>query len=200
MPSQPCNNIFGGFTPTTNSPHPHSQQQHHQQQVPLTTTTIDESTPFIAASDGNLPLLIESLTKLSLPITISDSNGLTLLHSAASYNQIHILKWIFEQQQERQSNVIININVKDNDGDTPLHHCDTLSAVKCLIEDGGADWKVENNDGDNVLDMKEEELREYYCSDENRNGIDDDDDDEEDIQQLKLIIKYLKGLDENNNN
>lgn len=171
MPAQPP--TFGFASSPSNA-----------QSTYTTSQTIDESTPFIAASDGDLPLLQHALLTLNIPVNTADSNGLTLLHSAASYNQTEIMSWLFTQQS-------INVNAKDNDGDTPLHHCDNVQAMKTLIEEGKADWKVENDEGNNVLEMKEDELREIFVS----NNEEDIDSDDEDVESLKEIIKYLKELE-----
>jgi ankyrin repeat protein len=170
MPAQPP--TFGFVSSPSNA-----------QSTYTTSQTIDESTPFIAASDGDLPLLQHALITLNIPVNTADSNGLTLLHSAASYNQIEIMSWLFTQQS-------IDVNAKDNDGDTPLHHCDNLQAMKMLIEEGKANWKIDNDEGNNVLEMKEEELREIFVS----NKEEDIDSDDEDVENLQEIIKYLKEL------
>ncbi len=109
-------------------------------------------------------------------------NGLTPLHSASSYNQIEVMRWLFTQN--------VNVDAGDNDGDTPLHHCDNVEALTVLIEEGRADFTVKNNDGQNVLEMKEEELREYYSS----RREEEEDSDDEDLDNLKKIIQYLRRL------
>ena len=156
---------------------------------------IDESTPFIAASDGDLTLLQQSLTHLSINANIADTNGLTPLHSASSYNQIEVMKWLFTQQQQQQQPHVTIINAVDNDGDTPLHHCDQLEAVMLLVS-AGADYTIRNKDGDTVLETKEEELREYYSSNDctTFGGDVDDLEDDEEVVNLNKIIKYLRGL------
>ncbi len=145
-------------------------------------TNIDESTPFVAASDGDLYLLQQSLTQLSVNVNIADSNGLTPLHSASSYNQIEVMRWLFTQNA--------NVNARDSDGDTPLHHCDNIEAVKVLIEEGCADYRIKNEEGNDVLEVKEEELREYFCNTKEE----DMDSDDEDVENLKKITNYLREL------
>ena len=168
MPSAPP--IFGFAT----SPQSSSQPP----------TNIDESTPFIAASDGDLHLLQQSLTHLSASVNIADSNGLTLLHSASSYNQIEVMRWLFTQNA--------NVNARDSDGDTPLHHCDNVEAVKVLIEEGRADYRIKNEEGNDVLEVKEEELREYFCNTKEEE-MDSDDEDVENLKQITMYLRDLKG-------
>jgi ankyrin repeat protein len=141
---------------------------------------IDSSTPFIASSNGELALLQQSLSHLSVPATVADSNGLTPLHSAASYNQVHVMRWLFTQN--------VDINARDSDGDTPLHHCDNVSAARILVEEGKADYRSKNNEGKTALEVKQEEAIEM------ESGMDEDIDDDEDVKNLDELIGYLKSL------
>ena len=143
------------------------------------TEVIDESTPWISAGEGNIPLLEESIRKLNLSLNVADSNGFTLIHSAASYNQIETLRWILSKGG-------VDINAKDTDGDTPLHHCDKLEAAKFLIEEGGADFKIKNNEGKTALEVKSEDLEEH--------NEEEDDSDDDDVNDLKDLIKYLQSI------
>jgi ankyrin repeat protein len=137
---------------------------------------IDESTPFVSSADGDLLLLQESLQKLNLPPSCQDGNGLTPIHSAASYNQIDVLIWLISQEG-------VDINAKDNDGDTPLHYCDCLDAAKVLVEEGKADFKIRNEEGKTALETKQEELKDTD---------DEEDSDDEDRISLKALVNYLK--------
>jgi ankyrin repeat protein len=141
---------------------------------------IDSSTPFIAASNGELALLQQSLSHLSAPATIADTNGLTPLHSAASYSQIEVMRWLFAQT--------VDVNAKDSDGDTPLHHCDNVSAAKILVEEGRADYKTKNGEGKTAAEMKQEEVIEMGF------GMEEDMDDNEDMANLDELVGYLKSL------
>ncbi len=149
-----------------------------------TSIEIDSSTPFLAASDGDLSLLQKSLKHLNVPASITDTNGLTPLHSAASYNQLSIIRWLLTQSD-------VNINAKDNDGDTPLHHCDHSDAARILIEEGNVDVSIRNSDGKTALEMKLEELKELDVA---MDGDDDDDDDDEEKVSLEELVAYLKTI------
>lgn len=142
---------------------------------------IDVSTPFVAASDGDLDLLKQSLAQLSVPVAISDSNGLTLLHSAASYNQKEVMEWLLSIHNG------VNVNAKDNDGDTPLHHCDQVTAARMLIEEGKADYRIKNHEGRTAFDVKKEELQELKDSLE-QGDVDDD------VKALEELVQYLSSL------
>ena len=60
------------------------------------------------------------------------------------------MRWLFTQNAD--------VNARDSDGDTPLHHCDNLEAVTVLIEEGHADCTVKNDEGQHVLEAKEGEF------------------------------------------
>ena len=144
---------------------------------------VDASTPFVAAADGDLELLQESIKQLGISPNAADSNGFTFLHAACGYCRVEVMKWLIGLNVE--SNVI-DVNARDGDGDTPLHHCDDAVSAKILI-DAGADHKVKNEDGQTPLEVKEEELLE---------GDEEDDSDDEDREKLKGLVAYLKSLDE----
>jgi len=163
---------------------------------------IDSSTPFIAASDGDLNLLQQSLAHLSAPATIADTNGLTPLHAAASYNHLDIVRWLFTQN--------VDVNATDSDGDTPLHHCENASAAKVLVEEGRADYTIKNSEGQTALEVKEEELQDMgigidlgehegvkvsVAMDEQEGAaMDEQEGDDEEKAALDELVGYLKTL------
>ena len=114
---------------------------------------------------------------LNLPITVADHNGYTLLHAAASYSQMEVLVWLASKEG-------CDLNSKDVDGDTPLHHCDAVEAARLLVE-RGARVDVKNNAGETPLDAKEGEMKE--CDD-------DSDSEDEDALALKKLVEYLKDI------
>lgn len=144
---------------------------------------IDASTPWVAAGDGDLILLQTSINQLGLSPNAADSNGFTFLHAACGYCRVDVIQWLLGLNNE--SNTIIDVNARDGDGDTPLHHCDDAVSAKMLIE-GGADHGIKNDEGKTPLEVKEEELQE---GDE-----EDDDSDDEDREKLKELVVYLKSL------
>jgi ankyrin repeat protein len=144
---------------------------------------IDESTPWVAAGDGDLELLKKALSILNVPVNAADSNGFTFVHAAAAYNQIHVLLWLVHQEG-------CNVNVQDSDGDTPLHHCDRVDAARVLVEEGGAIVSLPNNDGMTALQQKVEELKELEQDEE----VDRND---EDFIQLKELVEYLTNYNQN---
>ena len=90
-----------------------------------------------------------------------------------------MIQWLLGLNKDA---TIIDVNARDGDGDTPLHHCDDVNSAKLLIE-GGADFRLQNSEGLTALGVKEEELKE---------GDDEDDDEDEDRQKLKELVEYLR--------
>lgn len=142
---------------------------------------VDASTPFVAAADGDLELLQESIKQLGISPNATDSNGFTFLHASCGYCRVDVINWLIGLNAETN---IINVNARDGDGDTPLHHCDDAVSAKMLI-DAGADHHVKNDDGKTALEVKEEELLE---------GDEEEDSDDEDREKLKELVAYLKTL------
>lgn len=110
------------------------------------------------------------------------------MHAAVGYCRVEVIEWLLGLNKEGSTN-IIDVNARDNDGDTPLHHCDDAISAKLLIK-AGANPKLTNDEGKIPLEVKEEELED---------GEDDDDDDnsndDEDRMKLKELVAYLKSLD-----
>ena len=139
---------------------------------------IDASTPWVAAADGNLPLLQASLAKLELGVGSKDQSGYTLLQAAASYSQIVVLQWILAQN--------VNIQDVDCDGDSALHYASTMEACKILVENG-IDIQIRNSSGHTALATKQLELNEL---------MEDEDYEENDPDSvtLKKLVDYLVSL------
>lgn len=97
---------------------------------------------WVAAADGRLDI-VEKLILLGENTANSrDPNGFTPIHAAASYGHINIIEYLINNGGD--------INIQDNDGDTPLHHCENLEIIKLLINKYNADYKIKNNEGLNV--------------------------------------------------
>lgn len=141
---------------------------------------IDASTPWVAAADGNLEALKESLEHLKLPVSATDANGYTLVQAAASYTQMNVLSWLLSWHQA------ININAADNEGDTALHYAATDEAAKALVE-AGIDPLIRNRAGKTALESKRDELQENMADE-------DFDEDDEDYIALQSLVSYLSSL------
>lgn len=95
--------------------------------------------PFLLAAENSpalLPLLRSNLSLASK----QDEHGYSLLHAAASYNHIDLLRSLVNEFQ-------VNINLKDEDGETCLFVAETLPIARCLIEELHIDAEVRNDEG-----------------------------------------------------
>lgn len=64
-----------------------------------------------------------------------DSHGYSLLHAAASYGHINLLKALVETHH-------VSPNIKDEDNETPLFFAETTEVAQCLLQLGAdIDWK-----------------------------------------------------------
>jgi len=158
---------------------------------------IDASTPWVAAADGNLPLLQQALPQLSLTVaTAVDERGYTLLQAAASYSQLAVLRWLvreLQHLQQQQQTVPAGgasatiINAVDEDGDSALHYASTAAAAQFLVQEAGVDASLCNGAGLTALEAKRRELEELLQEE-------DTEDDDVDVVDLKGIVAYLESL------
>jgi uncharacterized protein len=79
-----------------------------------------------------------------------DAHGYSLLHAAASYNHVELLRSLVNDFQ-------VNINLTDEDGETCLFVAETVEVVQCLVEELHADLHVRNAEGMDALEKFESE-------------------------------------------
>ena len=103
------------------------------------TSQMNGMNPFLLAADGDAKLLPLLRSNPSLA-SIQDDHGYSLLHAAASYNHIELLKTLVYEFK-------LDANITDEDGETPLFVVETVEAAQILIEDLGADVMVRNLEG-----------------------------------------------------
>ncbi|SCV03984.1 LAME_0H14818g1_1 [Lachancea meyersii CBS 8951] len=142
---------------------------------------------WIAASDGNLEK-VELFLSAGFGPESKDPNGYTPIHAAAAYGHIEMLRKLCSAPYNG------NINVRDNDGDTPLHHCEDLATGRAILEELGGDWNLTNSEGKTALEVLEEDqefpelisyLREKSGVVQESTGIDD-----EQMAQFKDNLRY----------
>ncbi|OTB01668.1 hypothetical protein M426DRAFT_63654 [Hypoxylon sp. CI-4A] len=95
--------------------------------------------PFLLAADNSpalLPLLRENPTLASE----QDSHGYSLVHAAASYNHLDLLRALI-----REFNV--DVNLRDEDEETALFVVETVEAARLLVEELGADIAIKGSEG-----------------------------------------------------
>jgi len=81
----------------------------------------------------------------------SDFSGYSLLHAAASYKQLPLLRTLVQTYH-------VDVNIRDSDGETPLFVAEHVDAVKCLVEELGADVNVQNGEGVGVVENARENV------------------------------------------
>ena len=99
------------------------------------------STPnvFVLASDNSPQLLPLLRSKPSLASS-QDEHGYSLVHAAASYGHHDLLRTLIREFQ-------VNVNIKDEDGETSLFAVETVETAKVLVEELDSDTSLKNDEG-----------------------------------------------------
>ncbi|TFK72911.1 ankyrin [Pluteus cervinus] len=93
---------------------------------------------WVAAGDGDLARVQELVHQHGLSPNIPDPFTYTPMHAAASYGHLHVLDYLIAHGGD--------VNITDDDGDTPLYTVETVETAQYLVEHGAVvDRK--NNDG-----------------------------------------------------
>ncbi len=95
--------------------------------------------PFILAAD-NSPHLLPLLRSNPALASFQDGHGYSIPHAAASYNHLDLLRTLVNEFH-------VDVNIKDEDGETPLFVVETVEAAQCLLEELKADPMVRNAEG-----------------------------------------------------
>ncbi|KAH9388462.1 Transient receptor putative cation channel sub A member 1 [Tyrophagus putrescentiae] len=93
-----------------------------------------------AAEAGNLEVFIKLYRQNNARLKFTDKYGKRAIHYATAKNNIDILRFIVEHDDE--------INAQDINGDTALHHAVMNAAVECLsfLIESGADTSILNGE------------------------------------------------------
>ncbi|RFU74319.1 ankyrin repeat-containing [Trichoderma arundinaceum] len=86
------------------------------------------SNPFLLAAD-NSPALLPLLREQPALASAQDEHGYSLVHAAASYNHIDLLRALIEEFK-------VDVNLKDEDNETALFVVETPEVAKVLVELG----------------------------------------------------------------
>ncbi|KAH9819012.1 ankyrin repeat-containing domain protein [Melampsora americana] len=105
---------------------------------------------WIAASDGDLDR-VKEIVESGISPMIADENTYTPLHAAVSWNQLNVLDYLISKGGD--------INITDEDGDTPLFSVEDLETAKHVIELGGNPTHL-NQSGLTAADHLEEDFPE----------------------------------------
>ncbi|PQE06415.1 hypothetical protein CJF32_00002444 [Rutstroemia sp. NJR-2017a WRK4] len=90
--------------------------------------------PFLLAADNSSELLPLLRSNPSLA-SAQDEHGYSLMHAAASYNHLDLLRALVNEFG-------VDVNLKDEDGDTALFVTETLECAKVLVEELHANFKI----------------------------------------------------------
>jgi ankyrin repeat protein len=77
----------------------------------------------------------------------ADRAGYTAIHAAASYGHLPLLHFLVKEREG-------DINIKDQEGDTPLHMCELVEVAREMINELGADVTIKNKEGLTVWDLE----------------------------------------------
>jgi hypothetical protein len=100
-------------------------------------TSVDKNI-WVAAGDGDFARVRELVEHESISPNVPDSFTYTPMHAAASYGHLDILTYLISKGG--------NVNVSDEDGDTPLYTVEDIETARLLV-DNGADPMWQNHEG-----------------------------------------------------
>jgi len=84
---------------------------------------------WLAAGEGNLEKVQEYIEQDGLSPNALDDNNYNPLHAAASWNHPEILRYLVEKGGD--------INIADDDGETPLFVVEQVGMARLIVELGG---------------------------------------------------------------
>lgn len=105
--------------------------------------------PFLLAADNPaalLPLLRETPALASK----QDEHGYSLLHAAASYNHLDLLRALVREFR-------VPIDLRDEDAETALFVVETVDAARVLVEELGLDTGIRGDEGTTAREKIEAE-------------------------------------------
>jgi ankyrin repeat protein len=95
--------------------------------------------PFLLAAD-NSPHLLPLLRSNPSLASSQDEHGYSLMHAAASYNHLDLLRTLVNELH-------VNVDLKDEDGETALFVAETVECAKMLVEELHANITIRGDEG-----------------------------------------------------
>jgi len=95
--------------------------------------------PYLLAAD-NSPELLPLLRSNPSLASAQDEHGYSLVHAAASYNHLDLLRALVQEFQ-------VDVNLRDEDDETALFVVESVEAARLLVEELGADVKAVGSEG-----------------------------------------------------
>ncbi|KAF8557422.1 ankyrin [Imleria badia] len=111
----------------------------------------DDKNIWVAAADGDLRRIQELVEHQAISPNVPDSFTYTPMHAAASYAQLDVLAYLVQQGGD--------VNITDEDGDTPLYTVENIDTARWLI-DHGAVIDRRNGAGISSIEHLEEDFPE----------------------------------------
>lgn len=111
--------------------------------------TMARPNPFLLAADNSSTLLPLLRSNPDLAAG-QDVHGYSLLHAAASYNHLSLLRTLVNEFH-------VDVNIADEDGDTCLYVAETIDIAKCLVEELKIDTNKRNDEGLKAVDAIEQD-------------------------------------------
>jgi hypothetical protein len=102
--------------------------------------------------------ILASLSQHPQLASAADAHGYSLVHAAVSYNQLRVLRELIQKYH-------VDVNIIDEDGETPLFAAESAEVAKCLVEALGANVGMQNAEGktaEEKLLEEEDEANEVY--------------------------------------
>ncbi|KAG8747303.1 hypothetical protein FRC10_001482 [Ceratobasidium sp. 414] len=105
---------------------------------------------WIAAGDGDLARVKEFIEEQGMsPNVPDDVIGYTPMHAAASYAHLNILEYLIEKGGD--------VNIADEEGDTPLYAAESIAVAQFLVEHG-AQVDIKNSEDVSPAEAVEEDF------------------------------------------
>ncbi|KAJ4354430.1 uncharacterized protein N0V89_006167 [Didymosphaeria variabile] len=121
-------------------------------QQPLPAPTIDLLLNLIDTRPNSI---LASLAQHPQLASASDAHGYSLVHAAASYNQLDVLRELIQKYN-------VDVNKLDEDGESPLFAAEQGEVARFLVEELGADWGIRNVEGKTAEEKIAEEEGEAH--------------------------------------
>ncbi|KAI8936538.1 hypothetical protein NX059_006941 [Plenodomus lindquistii] len=121
----------------------------------LPTPTIDLLLTLI---DTRPQAILSTLTQHPQLASARDVHGYSLVHAAASYNELDVLRQLVHTYN-------VDVNILDEDGESPLFAAEEVAVAKCLVEELHADTSIRNAEGktaEEKIGEEEGETHEVY--------------------------------------
>lgn len=99
--------------------------------------------------------ILASLAQHPQLASASDAHGYSLVHAAASYHQLDVLRELVRKYN-------VDVNKLDEDGESALFAAEHADVARCLVEELGADFALRNAEGKTAQDKIAEEEGEAH--------------------------------------